>query len=114
VRGWNLTTMLVGQIAMDPYSHLVASFAGWAYVPSPVDVFFLNWVDAQAQMHHRSGKVPPKPVPRPWERGRAMKSPIPDPGRVKNREALMERLGLRGVVDADDEPDGEPEAESDD
>lgn len=106
--------MLVGEVAREPYSHLQASFQGWAYVPDPMDVFYLNWVDAQAQMHHRSGKVPPRPAKRPWESSAPVVASIPDPGRVERRAALMARLGLGSVVDADDEPDREPEPEGDD
>lgn len=106
--------MLVGQIARDPYSTLTAALNGWSYAPNPVDAFFLNWVDAQAQMNHRSGKVPPKPVPRPWERPDGPKKAAPGPSSAARREALRERLGLGRVVYADDQPDGQPESEGDD
>lgn len=112
-RGWNLAAMLVGEIVRDPYSHLSAAINGWSYVPNPIDVFFLNWIDAQAQMHHQSGKVQPKPARRPWEHGGAAKQSPPDPSSTVRRQALRERLGLGRVVDADDEPDGEPQPEGD-
>lgn len=111
---WNLATMLVGEIVREPYSHLSAAINEWAYVPDPMDVFFCNWIDAQAQMHHKSGKVLPKPAERPWTRKTDDREVMPDPARAERRSALMARLGLGGVVYADDEPDGEPEPESDD
>lgn len=100
--------MLVDQIVRDPYSTLVAALNGWAYAPNPLDAFFLNWVDAQAQMHHRSGKVPPKPVKRPWEHPATTKRMAPDPGGPSRRQALRERLGLAGadvpvVIDGKDD-----------
>lgn len=114
-RAWNLVALLVAQVARDTYSHLYASFQGWAYAPNPMDAFFLDWVDAQAVMHHQPGKVPPKPVKRPWESAVSKQSvPSHDPSRVDRRRALMSRLGLGGVVEADDEPDGQPDAEGDD
>lgn len=113
-RGWNLAAMLVGEIVRDPYSHLSAAVNEYAYVPAPEDVSFLNWVDAQAQMHHQSGKVPPKPAERPWMVKQVRRDVLPDPGREARRAALRDRLGLGGVVQADDQPDGQPEAESDD
>ena len=103
--------MLVGQVVRDPYSTLTAALNGWSYAPNPVDAFFLNWVDAQAQMNHRPGKVPPKPVERPWERPERAPKPAPGSGDTPRRSALRERLGLGRVVDADDEPDGQPQAE---
>lgn len=112
-RGWNRAAMLVNQMVLEPYSHLTASMAGYAYVPHPMDAFFYDWVDAQALMHHKAGKVHPKPVERPWTRKDAHREVVPDPGRAERRGALMARLGLGGVVDADDEPDGEPESEGD-
>lgn len=110
VRGWNLASMLVDEILHDPYSHLSAAVAGWAYVPAPEDALFFNWVDATAQMRHQSGKVPPRPVGRPWEAQRLRPQAMPDPERKARRAALDARLGLGGVVEADDEPDGQPEA----
>lgn len=106
--------MLVAEIVADPYSRLVASFNGYAYAPHPADVFFFNWVDAQAQMRHKSGKVPPKPVERPWMAQKSARASTPDPGSEGRRRALMERLGLGRVVEADDQPDGQPESEGDD
>lgn len=114
VRVWNHAAILVSQIAREPYSHLAASLAGFAYVPHPMDAFFYNWMDAQALMHHKSGKVPPKPAVRPWTLNNDRREVMPDPDRSKRRGALAMRLGLGRVVDADDEPDGEPEAEGDD
>lgn len=114
VRGWNLVAALVGEILRDPYSHLVAAGAGWSYVPAPEDVSFLNWLDATAQLHHQKGKVPPKPTVRPWTVGTVRRDVMPDPERAQRRSALMMRLGLGGVVEADDEPDGKPQSEGDD
>lgn len=113
VRGWNLAAMLVGEILRDPYSHLAAAVHGFGYVPDPVDALFFNWVDAQAQMHHQSGKVPPKPSVRPWTVVQESSEVVPDPGRDDRRAALRERLGLRGVVEPDNQPDGEPQTEGD-
>lgn len=108
-RAWNLVALLVAQIARDTYSHLYASFQGWGYAPNPMDAFFLDWLDAQAMMHHRPGKVMPTPARRPWEvMGKKTSVPQQDPSRTERRRALQERLGLRSVVDADDEPDGQP------
>lgn len=105
--------MLVAELLRDPYSHLQASVAGWGYVPDPVDVFFFNWVDAVAQMRHQPGKVRPRPLERPWMTASTREVPPPDPGRWERRAELMGRLGLGGVVEANDEPDGEPQPESD-
>lgn len=108
-RAWNLAAMLVAQIARDTYSHLFAAFQNWGYAPNPMDSFFLDWLDAQAVMHHRPGKVMPSPAKRPWEvAGRKVAVPRHDPARAERRRALQERLGLRGVVDSDDQPDGQP------
>lgn len=107
-RAWNLVALLVAQVAKDTYSHLYAAFQQWSYAPNPIDSFFYDWLDAQAMMHHRSGKVMPKPVGRPWESGKKTTVPNHDPSRAVRRSVLMERLGLGGVVDADDEPDGQP------
>lgn len=101
--------MLVREIVRDPYSHLCAAFNEWSYVPDPMDVFYLNWIDAQAQMHHRSGKVPPKPVRRPWEHGGDAKTSPPDPDSSDRREALKSRLGLT-AVDASEIVNGEGHA----
>ncbi len=114
VRGWNLAAMLVGELVRDPYSHLTASLNGWSFVPDPMDAFYLNWIDAQAQMHHRSGQVHPTPVRRPWEHGGEAERSAPDPDSSDRRKALRDRLGLGSVVDSDDEPDGEPKPEGDD
>ena len=109
--------MLVAQIAQDTYSHLYASFQSWGYAPNPMDAFFLDWLDAQAMIHHQKGKVRPTPAKRPWEVA-AKKHTVPqyDPKRAERRRSLQERLGLRsvGVVDADDEPDGQPESQGED
>lgn len=113
-RAWNLVALLVAQIFKDSYSDLHASLRGWGYAPNPMDAFFLDWLDAQAVMHHRSGKVPPKPVKRPWETATKLVAPTHDPSRSERRRALQERLGLGRVVDPDDEPDGEPQSEGDD
>lgn len=112
-RAWNLVALLVAQIAKDTYSHLYAAFRRWSYAPNPMDVFFLDWIDAQAVMHHRKNQVMPRPVKRPWETAEKQAVPAPDPTRMERRKVLQERLGLRGVVDADDEPDGQPESEGD-
>lgn len=113
VRAWNLVALLVAQIAKDTYSHLYAAFRGWGYAPNPMDAFFLDWVDAQAVMHHRSNQPMPRPLKRPWETGEKRAVPAPDPSRMERRKALQERLGLGRVVEADDEPDGQPESEGD-
>lgn len=106
--------MLVAQIAKDGYSHLHASMRGWGYAPNPMDAFFLDWLDAQAMMHHKSGKVPPKPVARPWETAVKATVPTHNPDREERRKELQERLGLRSVVEANDDPHGNPHAEGDD
>lgn len=95
--GWNVAAGLVAELLRDPYSHTNAAAAGWAFVPHPVDVFFRNWVDVQAQMNHGKGKVPPKPVERPWEKSARVgpRSSVPDPERAVRRAALKERLGLK-------------------
>lgn len=92
--GVNRVAGLVAEIMRDPYSHSCASVAGWAFVPSPADVLFLNWVDVTAQMHHSKGKVRPKPVARPWEQGGRPVWRAPDPGRDERRARLRARLGL--------------------
>ena len=94
-RGWNLVAAFATGFMRDLYSHCHASVMGWAYVPNPADVLYANWVDATAQMHHQRGKVPPKPVRRPWER-KQRERPIAflDAERKKRRTALKERLGL--------------------
>lgn len=94
--------MLVAQIAKDTYSDLYAAFRGWAYAPNPMDAFFLDWIDAQAVMHHRKNQVKTTPVKRPWETVEKRAIPAPDPSRMERRKALQERLGLVRVVDADD------------
>lgn len=101
--------MLVGEIVRDPYSHLAAEINGWAYVPAPTDVLFYNWVDAQAQMHHRPGKVAPQPVARPWTVKNERRDVMPDPGRSERRRALMARLG-KATVDVPVGGDGEDQA----
>lgn len=107
--------LLVAQIVKDGYSHLHAALRGWGYAPNPMDAFFLDWVDAQAIMHHQSGKVPPRPIKRPWEEADKKRAvPTHDPSRADRRRALNDRLGLGSVVDADDEPDGEPQTEGED
>jgi hypothetical protein len=100
--------MLVAQVAKDAYSHLYAALRGWGYAPNPMDAFFLDWVDAQAVMHHRSGKVRPTPIKRPWESPEKKAIPVADPDRIERRRALDDRLGLGSVVKADDQPDGQP------
>lgn len=92
---WNKAYRVVSEILRDPYSHSLASLNGWGYVPHPVDVAFLNWVDATAQMHHQKGKVAPRPAKRPWEESaRDRPKSAPDPDRPARRAALRERLGL--------------------
>lgn len=93
---WNTVAGIVAEILRDPYSHLTAAVNGWSFVPSPMDVFFLNWVDAQASMHHQKGKVKPAPVKRPWEQAHRPRPTVvaDDPERSMRRAALAERLGL--------------------
>lgn len=87
--------MYCAGLLRDPYSHTIASVQGWAYVPDPADVQFLNWVDAMGSMHHQPGKVKPQPVKRGWESGvRATPAP-PKPENRERRAALKERLGLK-------------------
>lgn len=91
---WRVAWDITSEILRDPYSHVCAAIAGWAYVPNPVDVQFLNWVDATAQMHHQAGKVRPRPAERPWTKV-PPKAPAPaTPDRLKRRATLRDRLGL--------------------
>lgn len=87
--------MLVAVVAKDGYSALHAAFRGWGYAPNPMDAFFLDWLDAQAVMHHQSGKVMPKPARRPWEQPERRSVSTPDPTRAERRRALQKRLGLQ-------------------
>lgn len=93
---WNTAAGIVAEILRDPYSHLTAAVNGWSFVPSPSDVLLLNWVDAQAEMHHQKGTVRPAPVKRPWEHGQRERvtAVTADPERPARRAALAERLGL--------------------
>lgn len=91
---WNEAAGLAAEILRDPYSHCSAAAAGWAFVPDPSDVHFLNWVDVTASMHHQSGKVRPRPVERPWTRAPAKEPTAASPERLKRRAVLRERLGL--------------------
>lgn len=108
-RAWNLVALLVDRVVKDTYSDLYASLRGWGYAPNPMDAFFLDWVDAQAVMHHRPGKVMPQPVRRPWESASKQRVPTDDPTRSERRKALRERLGLL-PVDAPVVVDGEDHA----
>lgn len=86
--------MLAGEILREPYSHSTAAMRGWAFVPSPEDVNFANWVDARAQMAWTPKRPRPTPVARPWEQKQDARVSIPDPGRTARRNRLRERLGL--------------------
>lgn len=92
---WNLAWMLVSEILRDPYSHVVASVAGWSYVPNPADVQFLNWIDAMAAMNHQPGKVRQPPVRRGWETGMRDAPAAPKVENLQRRSALKDRLGLK-------------------
>lgn len=87
--------MLCAEIMRDPYSHIIASAQGWAYVPNPADVQFLNWVDAMGAMHWQPGKVKPQPVKRGWEDAARRAPAPPKQENLERRSVLRDRLGLK-------------------
>lgn len=91
---WNDAVALTRELIRDPYSHSFAALAGYEFVPAPEDVQFYNWVDATAQMNHRSGKVAPTPAKRPWVgTGVSKVGPVTEDSRERRRR-LAERLGV--------------------
>lgn len=111
---WSTLTALVDGLVDDHTSHTFASLAGWSYVPSPAEVQFYNELDVKIAMNRGKNQPVPAPVKRPWEKRKLEVSNRFDPGSTARRAKLNAMLGLGGVVDADDKPDGQPQSDGDD
>lgn len=102
---WQETAALVDGVFTDHTSHTFAAIQGWAYVPSPQEVAFFDELDVKRAMNRGKNQPVPKRADRPWERKREVEA-LPAPGNSGRRSRLNERLGLGGVVNADNQPDG--------
>ena len=112
---WQETVALIDGLMQDHTSHTFASAAGWSYVPSPSEVHFYDELDVKLSMNRGKNQPMPQRTKRPWETPKRREVIPAHRGDTEaRRERLRERLGLRSVVHADDQPDGQPQAERDD
>lgn len=75
-------------------------------MPTPQEIQFYDDLDVKIAMNRGKNQPRSQPVKRPWEQKTVEKPASYDPGRADRQARLAERLGLGGVVDSDDKPDG--------
>ena len=104
---WQELDALVDGLLLDRTSHTFASVAGWSYVPSPVEVAFYDELDVKLAMNRGKNQPRPPRTKHPWESPREVERVV-TPEREQRRAKLRESLGLGSVVNADNQPHGEP------
>lgn len=86
-------TALIGGLLRDRHSHVFAATAGWAYVPSPVEAAFYDYLDVKIAAGRGKNQPIPQPVKRPWEHAPPLE-PSRDPEHLQRIEKLNARFGL--------------------